>query len=788
MKKLNLSSFLKNKTRAYSAQAAVTTIVVHLLLIGFAGSIVVVHYVQKRNAELIAHTEAKPKLERKKLQAPVARVEQLQQKALTSKLVSKKVSFSNPKFVLPDTGRISSVKTQKLSLPGADSGRVLKNLSRVPGIGPSRVNFFGVRVESEKVVFVIDASAAMLEARTGGPATYEYIRAELAKIVSEMKPAMLFNLVFYDQQRVFMFRPNLVPASRETAAQLAEWLKAVNGDPAQAGLSAGQNNYKARAVYETAVGSDAQGWLLALQASMEQQPDTVMVLGTGWGHHHISQEKANRLLDFAMWELVTDNTVSGAPALAPDRKLRDDLLKGAVTTIQQEEKLRAAKKLPAGFVRNVAQYVEYSKEQVLDHLEAVYKAAYTAHGLSRPDLYYVCLTEANNQVVAGGTVQHLWALTGRYNGKVDFLRREPPPAGIAKGSVQQTAESTPAESAAVAALPVTFFNVQASGSRIAFILDASPGMLAEETGGAASYNFIKEQLQKAIGELQEGLEFNVILYNGRQLALFKPQMVPALPENIAAAKEWLQSVNSDPARPGIPDSIVSTASVRSYNTAIGSDASGWLLATQTAIGQQADAVFITGSGWGDHPMGRDKGRQLLDFSIWESWSSGGAEPEAEDGSAGTKTTAAAKGSSAIGTTSGMQQDKRQRDALLKEAFKAIEKEDQQRKAKGLPPPFIRDIISYFRYTAPQVNEHLNAVVQAECASSGTVIKPAINFICLVPAQSGVGGGDATKGLRKLTGDYGGSFVPFRGAASNEEMKKLNPNLDSLDWSVPEKQP
>ena len=72
MKKQNLSTFLKNKTRSYSAQAAITSFAVHLLLIIFAGSIVAVRYVQKQNAELIARTEARPKMERKKLQAPAA--------------------------------------------------------------------------------------------------------------------------------------------------------------------------------------------------------------------------------------------------------------------------------------------------------------------------------------------------------------------------------------------------------------------------------------------------------------------------------------------------------------------------------------------------------------------------------------------------------------------------------------------------------------------------------------------------------------------------------------------
>ncbi len=783
MKKRNLSSLLKKRTRSYSAQAAITTFFIHLLLVVFAGSIVAVRYVQKQNAELIARTESRPKLERKKIQA-VERVEQLQKKALTSKLISKKVSMASPEFVLPDTGRITSLKTQKLSLPGADAGRALKNLSRLRGIGPARINFFGIRTESEKVVLVIEASPAMLDAKTGGPATYDYIKSELSKIVSEMNPAMLFNLVFYDQQRIFMFRPNLVPATRENVGALTEWVQAVNRAPAQAGLLPEQNNYKAPAPYETAVGTDARNWLLALQAAMEQQPDTVMMLGSGWGHHYISPEKASLLLDFAMWELVTGSVISDAPALASDRKIRDDLLKEALTTIQQEDKTRASKKVPAGFVRDIAQYMEYSRDQVLGHLDAVCKTGYSAAGLSRPDVHCVCLTEAANQVVAGGTLQNLRALTANYNGKLDFFRREP---GAAGGDSVQIAESSVSSEPAVS--PVSFFGVQGSGSRIAFILDASPGMLSEETGGTACYNFIKEQMQKGVSGIQTGMQFNVILYNGRQLALFRPEMVPVVPENITALQDWLRPVNSDPAHPGIPAAMVTGTLAREYKTAIGSDASGWLLAAQAAIEQQADTVFVAGSGWGDHPVMREKGRKLLDFSVWDSWSSSGTEEVSEEEpSAAAKITSAGRSpaGAALGTASGMQQDKRQRDAMLKEALKAIEKEDKLRKTKGLPQPFVRDVLAHLYYTVPQVGEHLGAVLQAR-AASGDQTKPAINFICLVPSASGPGGGEAAKNLRKLTGDYGWNFVLFRGAASIDEMQKLNGNLESMEWVAAEKQ-
>jgi|GEM_PF-2861082 len=787
MKKRNLSTLWKNKTRSYSAQAAITSIIIHSLLILFAGSIVTVRYVQKQRAELIARTESRPKLERKKLQAPVARVEQLQQRSLTSKLVSKKVSFTNPKFILPDTGKIGSFKAQKLSLPGANAGRALSSLSRAPGIGPSRIDFFGVRAEGEKAVFIIDASAAMLDDRTGGPATYEYIKGELSKIVSELKPTMLFNLIFYDQQRVYMFRPNLVPATRDTASALTAWIQAVNSDPAQAGLLTNQHNYEAPTSYETAVGSDAQGWFLALQAALEQQPDTVMILGSGWGHHHISSEKATRLLDYAMWELLVGNVVSGAPALTSDRKLRDDLLKEACTAIQQDEKLRTAKTVPAGFVRDIAQYVEYSKTQVLEHLESVCQAGYGDRGLSKPSIHFVCLTESANQVVAGATLRYLWALTGRFNGKLEFLRRDHALTAIAESDIPPAAEVSGSGSIA---LPVKFFSIEGTGSRVAFVLDASPDMLAEENGGLVSYGFIKDQIQKCVEGIQTGAQFNVILHDGQQLALFKPEMVPATTENIAALREWLQPVNSDLSNSGLPESLVSRASLTNYGTVVGTDSSGWLRALQAAMEQKSDVVFMIGSGWVDQPINREKGRKLLDFSVWNSWGSGsgtaGSAGETEvteeidengDVTTTSTTTGGSSGSTSLGTITGMQQDKKQRDALLKEALKAIAKEDQLRKAEGGAQPFVRDILSYMRYTSPQISDHLNAVVQSKYMTGGVITKPAVNYVCLVPAQDENSSAGTDRNLRKLTGDYGGSLILFRGANSIDEIREVNRSLE-----------
>jgi hypothetical protein len=510
-------------------------------------------------------------------------------------------------------------------------------------------------------------------------------------------------------------------------------------------------------------------------------------LGSGWGHHHISSEKATRLLDYARLELLVGNVISGAAVLAPDRKLRDDLLKQASDAIEEEAKTRSAEGLPEGYVRDISQYVEYSRDQILDHLDEVCRQSYTAEGLSRPDIDFVCLAFAENQIVAGGTFNYLRSLTGNYNGQFDFLRREVAQTRAAGIASEQTTDIF-ADNTRRSRSPVSFFGVSAEGSRVAFLLDASIDMLTDDTGGVFGYSFIKKQVEKSISGLPAGAKFNVYLYNGRQLALFRPDMVSADPETLAKLNEWLEPVNSELDHPGIPENEVTPVFVKDYGTIVGSDASSWLLALQIALEQTADVIWIADAEWERPAVSREKGGKLLDFSVWDAWSGGNevasggnsssTDSTGEDGTETVTTSSDGGGAAALGTIAGLKQDKQQRDALLKEALKAIEQEDKERKAKNLPQPFIRDVLSYLCYTAPQIREHLNRVISEE-PTSAEEARPVINYICLLP-PTGKPAVETMRNLRKLTSDYGGTLVLFRGAGSADEIKRLNRHLDLTD--------
>lgn len=769
IKKEKFSSLLKGRIRSYSAQAAVVTAAVHLLLILFAGSVVAVRYVQKQNAQLTASTEPRPRLERRKLQSP-ARIEQLQKRALTSRIVSKNVSFSNPEFVFPDTGVPGVLKTQKSGLPGFDAGRALHTLSRSPGIRPSYINFFGIRGESEKAVFIVDASSSMLGSSTGGAAVYEYIKNELVRITSELNPAVLFNLILYDGQRVALFRSQLVPATKENTGALAGWLQEVNSDPSCPGLPEEKNNYRRpEEPYKTAVGADAACWLLALQAAFEQKADSIFLLCAEWGNHSISPEKRRLLRDFSLWELLSGGgqvSVHGSPALRDDRKLRDDLLKQAVETIQKDEELRKKTGLSSDFLHDIPSYIQYPGDQILAHAATVCRAQYTSIAAAEPQVHVVRLLAEGETGKADYFTVHMRDLIRKYKGEFGVFSSEQ--ALRKQKTFAQFDDSKPSSSSAEIKPPeipvsaVKLLGLEASGSRVIFVLDASAGMLSLKTGGTNTYALIKRHIAGAVSQLQPGTLFNVIAYDGKQVVRFHNQMMAA--PGGSGLTEWLAGLNSNAARPGLTPAQNNYTPLRTYETAVGADIQSLPYALQAALEEQADAIFIISTGIGSHPVSPEKAIRMLDFSIWNSLGGASGNPEEEDES-GNPVRGSGTAASAGGQLQPLQQDRRMYAALLKQTLDRIAAEKKARQDAGLPPGFVPDILNSIEYPRGQVLGHISTVCNLYYVSQGLDI-PAIHFLCL-QEDTARSSKEAARDLIGLTKPYNGTVRFFQTSDATE---------------------
>ena len=754
---------LKKKSRSVSFKAAAITLVFYILLFAFAGSIVVVRYIQKQNAEfMVSAGPAKQEHRQTRTSAQSEQVNETLRPA--TKIVSRSVSMSAPAFVAPATDKPKGASSQRFSLPAAQAGRGYGAISKRFGSGTPQVEFFGIRTEGEKFVFVIDASPGMLAEETGGLPAYGYIKETLRKTLAKMPAAVLFNVILYDGEKIFQFRPQPIPATKENNTALMAWIQPINRDAAHKGLTDKQNNYRRPEPYQTAVGADATGWLLALQSAFEQKADNVFIVCADWGRHSIGPGKRRLLRDFALWQMLGGGgsfSIGGSPVLRDDRKLGADLLKQAVDTIKREEDVRKLEKRPAGFLHDILAYIEYPAAQILDHTEVVYSSQYVPYQLDRPQVHVVRLISEDKYGVADKFVENMQKLTYKYSGGFesfsgqDAARKqlEAAPAGRKSSGAAEDQASVASQHPSVPVSSVDFLKASASGSKIVFVLDASGGMLTRKIGGTNTYAAVKKQVLKAVEQLDPGTLFNVIAYDRKRIALFRSQLVPA--SQSGAVNGWIADLNSSAASPGLRPEQNNYTPRQVYETAIGEDVESLPLALQAAMEEQADTIFVVSTGLGPQVVNPVKAGRLLDFFIWNtiggSSGSAGYEETDEDGN----TTSVSGDSGSIGgLLQPLTEDAKLTTALLKQTLNKLAEERSARKDAGLPADFVPDILNSIQYTQDEVLAHVTTVCDVNYASQ-ELSAPKVNFICLQPDRK-TPTKETMRGLRALTDAYDGT--------------------------------
>lgn len=109
--------------------------------------------------------------------------------------------------------------------------------------------------------------------------------------------------------------------------------------------------------------------------------------------------------------------------------------------------------------------------------------------------------------------------------------------------VQPAGNGMSFSSDAVKSSDVNFFGISGSGRKIVFVIDTSPDMLVDEKGGMAAYDKVKTEVGIMLANLNRGTQFNILLYQGKQLLAFRENPVPGLPSNLRLAIEWLDPLN-----------------------------------------------------------------------------------------------------------------------------------------------------------------------------------------------------------------------------------------------------
>ena len=127
---------------------------------------------------------------------------------------------------------------------GSGSGGLLgRSISDSFAIGMSDVSVFGLKTRAERILFVIDTHAQMVNDKKGGLNSYQVIKDEITDMVGNLSAGTLFNVMLHDRTKTVFFKPQLISAGADVHQELMQWISPINASAENIGL---QTNRLAR--------------------------------------------------------------------------------------------------------------------------------------------------------------------------------------------------------------------------------------------------------------------------------------------------------------------------------------------------------------------------------------------------------------------------------------------------------------------------------------------------------------------------------------------------------------
>ena len=112
----------------------------------------------------------------------------------------------------------------------AGAGGMGRGLGRLGGgggqqleFGVSAVDFFGIKKQGERVVFIVDAGASMVEPERGDIPGYDRVKKELVGMIELLSPGTFFNIIVFGRA-IDLYAPRMVVATADNTSQVAEWI------------------------------------------------------------------------------------------------------------------------------------------------------------------------------------------------------------------------------------------------------------------------------------------------------------------------------------------------------------------------------------------------------------------------------------------------------------------------------------------------------------------------------------------------------------------------------------
>ena len=670
-----------------------------------------------------------------------------------------------------------------------------------------QIKFMDVRMKGEKILFILDASEVMFDERLGGEAALTALQENMFGTLTNLPDSVRFNVLLYNKGTVASFVPEMTPITSDSLQIFRAWLDPLlDRSAAAGGLPADANTYQPASEYKTIVGNDAQNWLLAMQAALEQTPDTILLIGSDWGQHGMGPEKGRRLNDFTLWMKLGGHgpqSINKSPSTLGDRRMRANFVLYSQNEVVSEGDLRRFKDEPAPYPRELTDYLQYVDEQIVEHLHEVCYQHYMPVEQGPPLVHWFRLATEKGRKSYDPVNRKVRKMTNKFDGTLELFSAEQFLEPDEEGPL--LAEEEPVES------DFRFFGTEVEGSRIAFVLDVSDAMFDEEADLTNAFLFIEGQIAEMVSELEPGTDFNLFAYHDKRVISFTPEMQSELDPVVVDA--WLASlpqrlIPAEPSEEDVDgsdepeDASVDRAETdgefdsKIYEDTLGEDIQGLPLAIQRAMEQQADSILVAGTGFGRLPVSPERARRLLDFAVLRVGGTRESSISVEDVDEDTETEEDEEGNlietvidddpdenNVLATgwdsdmDSALQVDTRQVNTMIDNAVDAFVEENIERKEQGLPSGFVPNFLDYVEYTPDHIVNHLLTVCRDAYPVEGdTVALPVIHFAQLVERKSRAVRRDLRQ-VEALSEKFKGEVIALLSAPTEDEMFSLNRELD-----------
>lgn len=271
------------------------TVLVHVVLVAIAGYFVVSEQIIGKKKTFDAASNAGPSVAQKQVEHRLQVARKGGGSASSSPVSAARIfSTADNALQMPAMPDLPSVGASALAGMGfgAGMGAVGAGTGYNTGVGNGNglgrgfmsMSFLGVTNQrASKVVFVVDISPGIMDIRKGGFRAFEIMRTEISRLISGLPPTAEFNIVFFAGDQIRLFAGALQPATVASKTTFFEWIKPINASLQSLGTrsippASPRWNYAPPEKLRLDPEFHPAPWVHALNAALEQQPDTIFLI------------------------------------------------------------------------------------------------------------------------------------------------------------------------------------------------------------------------------------------------------------------------------------------------------------------------------------------------------------------------------------------------------------------------------------------------------------------------------------------------------------------------------